>query len=538
MLINLQKTEIEIIDYEKVELKGYSFYWKGLIWKYGKKAGKETVLDIAENYINTGKIDYIKIFGAFTVVIQCPDKSIMAFCDNSNMQGLWIGENYIGDNFLEIVKAEKSQEFDLEAVSEFLILGTVYFGKSLVKGIGWCENENVYIVQSGMLEVQDKGIGKIDDKTSLTSYEEFFERLAYSIKDEKVTLSLTGGYDSRMILAGINRYMDVNIFISGDNKQDEDIIYAEKAANAIGKQLEILAIGKPEISEKYIQEEFEFGQGQLDGASSGRARINAFLSDRQKKGYKYYLTGDGGTMHKDWYWMQDFPFYNKKTVNLKKYYRLRVLCIKEDLPLGKALVKESQKLETKFIEELKREQRKTNSQSYDAFKYNILAKDSTKLGYTVVSECIVAYAPLWERELVKFAYRLPRKERFFYNYMRKVTTNCCPEIARVATCYGTTASSEARYLVRDVFFQLMDYGKKACRVFGRKFFKKSFFIGHVCTWDIESEVRALEITKQAIKFGKQEKLIKKDISNEEIPYSILSKILHLYMLNQYMNKNI
>jgi len=164
----------------------------------------------------------------------------------------------------------------------------------------------------------------------------------------------------------------------------------------------------------------------------------------------------------------------------------------------------------------------------------MIESSTVKLPYTSYSKFISSYAPLWELELVRYSYHLPRRKRFFYNSMRDITTKANPAIARIPTGYGTTASNEAPYVIRDVFFQIVDYFKKACRLVSRKVLKKSLFVGRVTTWSTEQEVRELDLSKKALEYCIQKGYIAEGTNLSEISYSLLGRIIQIYMLADYL----
>lgn len=536
MIFSIKEGFINTEGFEEVRYKEYTFYYSGILYLRGKKAGRESVLAVAEEYEATGVIPFIKIFGAFCLIICKPDGKTIFFTDNSNLHCFFIGKNYIGDNFLEIIRCEKANEFNIEALCEFFVLGGVYFGKTLIDGIKVTANDSFYMSEDGIMVKKDKKIGGIDAPSSITDVSAFFRDMAYALSDCKVTLSLTGGYDSRMVFACTKDYLPTNVFISGDNENDPDIVCAKKTARAGGQHLEILKIDKPQISENYLRELFEYAQGCVPLINDGYLRISMFMKNRRANGYNCYLTGDGGPRHKDWYWMQDLPFYRKKNTNVPRFYDQRIEEIRTDIPFGDILIVPYRNLRQRFIGVLEQHVMSINTQSYDSFGFNIFG-DTVKVNYSIHSKTIRSYAPLWELELVRYSYHLPRRKRFFYNSMREITTKNSRSIARVPTVYGTTASSEPLYILRDILFQGIDYYKKAVRMLGRMFLNRNFFIGNVSTWSAEDDVRSLDISQRALSYCIDKEYIKQDTQLKTVSYNTLGRMLQVYMLAEEMDKN-
>src|SRR5690606_26661912 len=107
MLISYERGIINVNNFECLEKNGYLYYYSGIIWMRGKKAGKETVEHISKIYEVQNKIPFIEIFGSFCFVILHPNGRIVLFTDNSNMRTFYIGKKLIGTNYLEVIKEKK-----------------------------------------------------------------------------------------------------------------------------------------------------------------------------------------------------------------------------------------------------------------------------------------------------------------------------------------------------------------------------------------------------------------------------------------------
>jgi hypothetical protein len=173
-----------------------------------------------------------------------------------------------------------------------------------------------------------------------------------------------------------------------------------------------------------------------------------------------------------------------------------------------------------------------NTESYDSIGFHVQG-DLVKVKYSLHSRIVPSYAPLWELELVRYSFHLPRMKRFFYNSMREMTTARSRALARTRTVYGTTASSEPRYMARDVVFQGIDYLRKAARLLGRRVLHRNLFVGHN-TWSAEADVRALGISQRALEYCAEEGLIAAGARQSEVAYSTLGRMIQLYLLAERM----
>lgn len=534
MIYSGKDKSLNIDEFELIKYKGKTFYYLGIIYTLGKKAGKESMFHIAEQLELNKKIPFSDIYGAYVVVIEEKNEKYTFFTDNSNMRCLFISEESISNSFLDIVENQERNELDINAVCEFLVLGNNYFGKTLINDIRLSDSNQYYVVEENKITSYDKKIGGIDTKSKIEDFSKFLEQMAYSISDYNTTLSLTGGYDSRMIFAALNNKINLNVFISGDNEKDNDIIVADKVAKAAGNKLERIYSKEPILNEEYIENMFNDADGINPFLNEHFFRVNSFIKDISEKRYSLYLTGDGGVLHKDWWWMQDLPFYKIKRCNLRRFYKQRIGYGKTDDIFGSKIKNIYHGLEENFINQLKTYVKEYNTQSYDSFYFNINGSKLSTI-YTSRSKNIINYAPLWELELVKYSYDLPRRKRFFYNLMRDVTTKNSKEVAKIPTNYGTTASSEIVYIFRDIGYQGIEYFKKFIRLIGRKVFDQTLFATDSITWNCEKQVRELEITDKAFRFAKEQNIICDSIKIEDISYKLLGRLIQIYMLNEYIN---
>jgi hypothetical protein len=534
MLFSAEAGFIDTTGLAKAVIGDSTYYYSGLFYIRGRKAGLDSIAAFAQEYEESGALPLNKVFGAFCCAVVQPNGDTTFFADNSNLHCFYVGRNAISDSFLELVRYESAFAFDNDSLCEFFALGGVFFGKTLIQGISTTTYSNAYVYSNGSLRVEDKGLGEFDAPTAIADVTEFFRDMAYALSDDKVTLSLTGGYDSRLVLACIMEHLPVNVFISCSDETDPDVYWAGRAATAAGKTLEVLRVGKPQISEAYLRLLLDEADGNGIFVDDNYMRISAFMQDRKHRGYTCYLTGDGGVRHKDWYWLQDLPFYRSKHTKVARFYDQRIQVITPSIPIGRRLEAHYRSMRRRMIGAMQEYVMPINTQSYDSIGFHVQG-DLVKLKYSVRSRVVPSYAPLWELELVRYSYHLPRRKRFFYNSMREIITRKSRSLARTPTVYGTTASSEPRYLARDVVFQGIDYSRKAARLLGRRVLRRNLFVGHPTTWSAEADVRALDISRRALGYCVKEELIGAEARQSEIAYSTLGRMIQLYLLAEKMD---
>lgn len=521
-------------DFYKYTYKDKVFYYRGLFFLRGLLAGEESIAALAETYDRTGRLAFLSYYGSFQIVI-VEKETITMFTDNSNMNCFYFTDHCISSSFLSLIKAEAPLEFDENAIYEYIVYGNLFFDKTFFKECRILKSSDYFVIGPEGIKRLEKGIGGIDKASTLSNPQALFDDITYATSGNNVAISLTGGYDSRMVYTCLKNNENLHPFISGNNLDDKDILISQKVAAVFQDKQEIITMDKPAVDEKMLKQLYLKGDGLKLSFSDAALRIDHFLEDRKQQGYDLYINGDTGTIHKDWFWMQDLPRYHKKRFRIETFYNQRILMIDKKLPLGTRLRAMRGKSKDRILHYLESERKDINTRSYDIFLWNLLLPFKFKTNLNCLHNLISTYSPLIELDLVRYSYHLPRRKRFFYTYIRETITAASKKAARIPTNYGMTASSEKRYLLRDIFFQLLDYGKKGVRLFFRVVFKKNVFLDNYTNWSCEKEIRALDTSKKALAFCKEKGWIAADAEMKEIEYDLLNKCVHLYYLNQTIN---
>ena len=530
--LNINQTGVQAYRFEDTVI-----YVDGLIYVYGKKAGSESVAWLFEKIHREGRIPFEELRGAYSCIIKEKDR-VTAFCDNSNMHCLFYTDRMISSSFMMAVKYEaesgKELSFDLEAVCEYLTLGNLYFENTFFSGIHMLYPTELALIEGNKVTILKKQIGDIDEASSITSISEFFDKVAFSLSDLKVCQALTGGYDSRVVYACLSNRLEDHPAISASDAKNKEVKCAQKVAMANQDNLEIVTVEKPLFSESLIDMLFEKIDGIAPLDIDTSIRLLAFKSALAKE-YNIHISGDGGAVHKDREWSQDFPFFRKKKSDANQFYRQRLYYLHNDNHIGENLKKAFEGQAQRFKKALDSIAKTINTQSYDSWYYRISGNRRIDYNCNPI-EGIISYAPLDEIDLVRFSYSLPRRKRFFCYSYRETITKENKQIARVKTVYGTNASSEWPYLLIDVFYQTIEFAKKAIRLIGRSVFNKNILNKGVLDWSMEKEVRDSDITVKAVEYAQQNKFIKPSVSVNNLTYSEIQRLIHIYCLFCFVKK--
>lgn len=518
---------------EVMSKSGVSHCVQGFFFVLGFESGEKSISEVIRIMEKEKRIPFDQMYGSYVYLIRDTGRTFCFSC-NSMLRSVYMCKYGASNSFLELlsyVKERDTLHFNSESVSEYYSLGNIYFNKTFVSEISILDNDKYLLWENNKLTICDKGIGDIEKEGRIKNAKQFYEELAVAIQKYNVALSLTGGYDSRLVLSQLYDKTDMTLFFTA-NFQTKDGNVADKVADTVGKELIIIKTEKPKITEEYIVDMVEESDGMQPLSLDSDCRLNNARTVLTNMGINFQLTGDGGVLHKDWEWMQDLPFYHKKKTNLKKFYYQR-LAFARKAPFCGAFIQDAyEQQENYFIKSMKKYVKRINTQSYDAL-YHYVSGNRSNLYNHKATKLFTLYAPLTEFDMVRYSYHLPRRERFFYNHMRKMITSANCNIAKLPTNYGTTASAQKIYLLRDIFFQIKEYAVKAIRMLRRKFNIRPRS-ECVLDWSLDADLRELSVSSRALEWAISKQIVSAEANTNNLPYTHLTRLVHMFVLyNNY-----
>lgn len=528
--------------YNKYCRNNINYYYTPVIFTSDTKSGEETIKRIAFKYENEGKIDFKNILGAYHVIVEDLNrKEILAFTDNSGQRCFYFNDNCISDRFLQLIDFIKSEglnlEFDEEKLIEYIYFGKNFSCSTYIKGITKSNSQFYYkISENGDIIQLSKNIGTLNSSSFSIDVNRFSSILKKNLMSDKSldnkTLSLTGGFDSRYVLSMIDDpSLRISIYTT-ENENLKDEIISHKISTILKKDFENIVLSNPHYDDNDIVDCFYKNDGymsmfiNLDFSYCMYAFLN-YLS--RNKDCKILFTGDTGTLHKDEHWKEEFPNYNKKHTNEKRYYYNRIRPIYGTNIFSNKAKSIIADVELNIQKWLNNNIQDINTKSIDYFEYYLNRQSFVPVYYNNKSQNIETYAPLLEYSFVINAYNQERKYRKRGKYMIDFITRMMPDVAKVPTVLGTTTSSENKYKVKDSLLILRGYMIKAIRLIGRKIFKANLLNSRP-TWSMYNDIlEKSELKKSAVNFFVKSGYIKKDTS-DNINYSILSRLIESYLM--------
>lgn len=509
------------------------YYLQGFLYVEGKVSGEESLTYIEESFRKNGEIPFQDIWGAFSLCIVRDNGEIYFFTCNSNMNAIYLSDKAAGNSFLNLRDWHRENRYelneDLESMCMYYTLGNIYFGQTFFKEIKVLQPDKYIIWKDGKRSIEDKKTEDIDARPKLKGAKYYFDNLNKAISNCNVAMALTGGYDSRLIFTYLQEDTPMKVYLMSNYNDSPEQRISEKVLHTVGKELEIVEVEKPLLTDDLIREIVKKIDGMTMLNFEGAYHKEVWEQSFKEQGIDLDISGDGGVLHKDWEWLSEFPFYRKKKTNLRKYYKQRVAFLEDAEHIGSRLNDIYRRQESVFLEKLKKYERELNTKSLDMLYYHV--NGNRAMYYSSMQKLGVnAYAPLSELEMVRYSYSLPRFKRFFYNYIRELTTQKNREIARIPTGYGTTASSEIKYILRDIVYQGIEYYKKAMRMIGRIFLNKSFYVCDLMRWDFKNDLSQLALSREAIKWAISKNYINEKSEIKKLSYEHLERVLLMYVI--------
>lgn len=533
-------TEIDR-GFNKWENEKYTFYWKGFIYTPGIPSGIETVREFAK-YFNESQLkqQLVRLKGSFFMVIRVKEKhKFYCFVDNSGCYDAYFADDAISSSFLALAKYKRlsKEAMNREAIIEFLNFGNLFANKTFFDSIKKLDSNELLFFDNCSVKVVKKGIAPIYDETQpVVNFQEFFQLLAQSLRKQKVSVDLSGGIDSRL-LGVLLHYYGVNFetTISGvEGIQDVEI--PKEVADLFGNPLHV-TFPFIENLENELDELFALSDGLHDILRHYRTLQHN--KNRVKRGMNVAITGVGGELFKDFFWLQDFPFYCMKKVNLGRLFHTRMLSMKcQDHYFGNEYLFLNQNLQNRMLRELSPYVLETNTKTYDNIYYNYRMKTIAGKFITAANHVVPSYAPLLDVDLVRYGFHLKRRERLFNRFHRKVITNLNPEASRIRTTEGgISVSTDKLEVAKDFQKYVANYGKRFAKILGRKFLKKTYFQDSPEHPDLFATVRNLDRTGIAINLLKEEKILHHNLKMNQIHNQHLGTMISLAILITNLEQN-
>ena len=524
--VSLEQTEVQVLETPK-----HAIYWSGFLYADGKASGIDSVRYFA-GALDSGLLEALNCLkGVYMAVIA--DKvsgNAYAFADSSGLFHAFYSPRGVSSSFLRLAAEHRLNfpELSPEALVQFFHFGYVPFGATFSREIYRLDGDQIVcIAPAGTVSLIRKNSRALSPEP-VRDFETLLKSFASSVATEEVSVDLTGGIDSRL-LAVILEYFGLpfELAVSGSD-DDEDVAIAREVAMILNRPLYVThhEVGDFESSLPTL---FEVCDG-LFNAVNGHGPLQN-QRERRARGATLMITGAGGELFKDFWWLQDFPFYRRHPANLERLYSTRIVPVepRHDY-IAEPYANVSRRLRSTYLQRLTGYVAENNTKTYDRIYYFVKMPDVVGRLMSNHAWLLHCYAPYLEPEIAAVGYRLPRTTRFFNLFHRRMTTRYRPTAARIPTSEGRmSASSEPGAIAVDLGKYVINRVSRLARKFGQKIFDRRVLERGPMSPTFARDVQRCAATRKGLERLKDVGVLKSDLVFEDVEPSYCGNILSLGM---------
>ena len=449
--------------FARAETAEFVAAWRGFLFVRGCRAGAESVARFFEILRRLGPEEAFALpKGSFALcVLDKTSGEIFGSVDPFGLMRLFASRQSVSDDLFALCRhlGDNANNLDRDGLAAFLRFGFYTEGRTIDRRVrALSGDEIVHIAPDGEVGFRRKAFADIRTAPPPFDFDAYLRDIRLAIVDARVSLDLTGGFDSRLLVACLKAAGIAETATSGQDG-NVDVRIARRVAATLN--LPHIAV-KHEVADlaERLPELLRLTQGQIGLLTYDH--MYQFLSGRQARGITLCIAGVGGELWKDFLWLQDFPFLSGRA-DFDRLFRTRI----EPRPPGTASLAPS------FIP------------VFEKAKQNYLAAMRERFGtldHTLALDAVYAFqrlpwltgpsiaagiraglptlCPFLDRDGVIASMHKPKSERLFSRWHRETIREQAPEVAAIRTTEGLTARGGIPALTDLPFYA----GNKALRL--------------------------------------------------------------------------
>jgi len=529
-----------------VESNRYEAVYRGLPLIPGLPAGTASVRDFLGRLEHGSVVSLAHLLqGNYLLVVRDKlSRTMDCFVDPSGMHTVYVMPGQASTSFFEMVRAARlgPGDMDEEAVVEFLQLGRVFRGRTLFPSIRRLRHDELLRFREGCPqgELLPKPLPEVVVTDPVEHFLRAVEPIAESLRGERISFDLTGGTDSRLLVVlGEYHGLDYELAIACASPKLPDVPIARRVAEVLGKPLHVAEHRVPEAS---LADEFPAMLRVTEGMSHlfTAHRITRLQADRAGRGVTLSIAGEAGGMYKDFWWLQDFPFYGRRRANVDRLLSTRIVPVMLNQNILSERMREAyRRWRAGFRDHLHsfESPELNNTQTYDrialdVFNRTYVARDLADRSYT-----LEAYAPLFERVLVHSCLDAPRRLRFDHNFFRRIISRLSPRISRVRTNFGTRLSTNRWLRLLDGAAHGGALARRLAKLAGRKLFGRTWFQPSPNDPHLKTNVRRCTLFARAVRQLVESGFARRGLGPSDVPEPSIERVLSLGMLIEWLQQS-
>jgi hypothetical protein len=515
-----------------------SFLWKGFVYIPGIPAGEQSMREFGRRMETVGlPAAACDLRGTFLAIVgDAPTGVYRAFVDHAGMYKAFYSDSAISTSLLDLARAEglRADDLDPEAVVEALRLGGVFDSRTVFRSVAKIARDQIVrLGPDGRTTTEPKPVGGIDQPARVGLLD-YFERLAQSLVHERLSADLTGGTDSRTMVALLH-YTGVNFetAISG-MPGNADIRISSEVARGLGHEHHV-TIHNIDRLEDELPDLLRAIDAQ--GSVLNYHRLAQHERGRKARGVTVTFGAGSGTFLKDNLWFHEFPFYRRARANLDKLYDFRIEPVRHPDRYFTGQYEEASRCQRdRWLGLLRRHQLGGNTQTIDNIIWGLKHAELEGQGHAnTINRYFGSYDPFADLDLMRLAFHLPRHEHFLELYERRVVSRYAPRVARIHTGEDTTVSVAVGDIARDLGGYCVDKTRRLIRKLGQRVLNRTLFRcnddpNHP---DLIRRVRHSTLARRLVTTCKDSGVLNPDIDVNLLPAAVLGNCVTLgFLLEQ------
>ena len=520
-------------NYSSWENENYCFYWEGLIFVRGILSGSKS-LENFSNILDKQGIERAARFlsGTFFLVVQ--DKKMNDYyclADNSGLFQAYYSEFRISTSFLHLIQLEKltTSDLDKRAVVEFIHLGNIFFNRTFFNRIKKIDGDQIFNLNpEGSISILEKELPPLFGDPPSESILSIFDNITKSLRNQKISIDLTGGLDSRLLVV-LFRHFGLNFKTGAFGADDHpDVTISRQVAQKLGVDHTTASYTTDNLEEK-LEEAYQICGGLSDPVL---AVITLDLHKKHRSRHvELAISGNGGEIFDDFFWLQDYPFYNSHQIHLQRLFefRFRPLAPIDPEYFTSPYGDISKNLTESFVKDLSQFTLDTNTKTYAHIFAKVRWKELSGMSMTRFKRFVNYYSPYMEYDVTRIALNLPTNQHINSRYQKELLASLNPEIANMPFL-GRNYLTLMKYSFllgrnKEYFFKL---GQYLIQKFGQSI--ANFLIPIVKTHKISSGIKALPSINKYSQILHDSDILSKKTSLSSINLPFLGRFISLAKL--------
>lgn len=522
------------------EAHDYTAHWTGLVFFDGIRAGadsvKQLMRELSDGISITNAADRLR--GLFFIVVEDKRRNqIFAFTDPSGLLHVFHSDSAVSTSFLDLAAHHRlcSRDIDVIQLVEFLHFGYLSFARTFFNLIARMNPGQIACFHNDSDKISFiPGPSQDIAGEPRHSLEQLIESFSRSVAAEHVSVDLTGGIDSRLIAVLLSSVgLRFEAAVRGEPDSSE-VLTAQSVADQLGVNLHIHPNDASNF-ETSIPSLFRISDGLFDlCVAHGPLQVQ---EDRRRRGITLMISGVGGELFKDFWWLQDFPFYGWKRPDLAKLYVYRIApkALRHDYIASRYQAISRNHL-ARFLIDAQRFVADRNTSTYDQLYYYVKMRDLVGRFVSNHISVLTPYAPYLEIHAARVGYHLPPTKRFFNRFHRELTTHYNAAVASIPTTEGgISVSSETLRLFCDLSRYTHDKFRRATHKLANRRIRKLRATTPSST-QLGKLVRRNAETHNAFEQLKERGILNPAVTVDNLDDDYVGRVLTLGMLLSYLDE--